>query len=639
MLLVGIGLGMCMLGSICFWLFERYNVNVAICNIFIDFAQVIAIFVGTDVPWPKNLRVLFSYMSILNLNFVELLGIECSVEMSYLFKLQMYQLAPLALFVMALFLFACLHLLAKCLKCCGGETKFQRILKRTHHLADNIIGGYLILLNILYLSLCRSALDVFNCSDTTPSDGYTYLVATHDRCWTGKHSEMLPWAVFGLVMYCILFPVLLFLVLWGNERGIERDMEMRATHDHYQRKESAFYPMSIRYGRFYKYFRPSCRQWNVVIMFRKFYIASTALLFRENPTFQLSIALMGLFGIFVAQVVFRPYWSVEEQDAFAKELFQRRKDEALYGKNIDRSTVAKLHSSAIAHGWLMKTKGSNRHKSIGEDSPSQTLSPIGENSPSHDPIPRRKFITFTSKASKKVAAEKRQSDAKVGDLMEEERATVMGSAKNTLFNLNTIEGIMLVSVICVNLAGIMLLSGQFDSLEKEELYQRDMISYAIIVIIMSSFALLASSLIREIRLARRLTKNMARAKWRVAIRKVIEINKKKRAAGKRFQDAAYDTHRNYKDDLLRNLLNEKANPKEDQSRTGSRTGSSNKVTPFNGGGNPVVVEEMDDNHYEKVTTTTRTTTTKKIKQPSARQLSVKKTSLPMIELDDDDDLL
>ena len=40
---------------------------------------------------------------------------------------------------------------------------------------------------------------------------------------------------------------------------------------------------------------------------------------------------MGMFGVFVLQVVKRPYWSVEEQDAFAKELYEREKVEAQFG--------------------------------------------------------------------------------------------------------------------------------------------------------------------------------------------------------------------------------------------------------------------------------------------------------------------
>jgi hypothetical protein len=319
--------GACLCGGLAFYLFEKYNVNVAICNIFIDFAQVIAIFIGTDVPWPDDLRTLFTYLSVLNFNLVELLGIECSVEISYANKLYMYQMAPIICLCGALVVYMLLRLLA-CLP-------FERFRRKTRSLADQVIGGYLIFFNLLYLSLCRSALDVFNCEETNPSDGFTYMVATHDRCYEegGEHMKLLPVAGIAVLVYCIGFPIFLSLVLHNNGRGIEQDMELRAKSQHYKRRTADTYNMSIRYGRFYKYFRPSCRQWNVVIMFRKFFVASTALLFRSNPTFQLSVALMGMFGVFVLQVVKRPYWSVEEQDAFAKELYEREKVQAQFGFN------------------------------------------------------------------------------------------------------------------------------------------------------------------------------------------------------------------------------------------------------------------------------------------------------------------
>jgi hypothetical protein len=326
--LVGCVFGAMCFGGLAFYLFEKYNVNVAICNIFIDFAQVIAIFIGTDVPWPDELRQLFSYLSVLNFNLVELLGIECSVEISYANKLYMYQISPILCLGVAVGVFLVLRLLA-----CLPGAMLQGFRRKSRNLADNVIGGYLIFFNLLYLSLCRSALDVFNCEETSPSDGFTYMVATHDRCYEegGEHMKLLPVAGLAIFVYCLGFPICLSLILNYNRKGIEADMKLRAKSEHVKRRSAPSYNMSIRYGRFYKYFRPSCRQWNVVIMFRKFFVASTALLFRSNPTFQLSVALMGMFGVFVLQVTKRPYWSVEEQDAFAHELYERERVEAQFG--------------------------------------------------------------------------------------------------------------------------------------------------------------------------------------------------------------------------------------------------------------------------------------------------------------------
>jgi len=71
-----------------------------------------------------------------------------------------------------------------------------------------------------------------------------------------------------------------------------------------------------------------------VIAARKFFLAATALLFRDNATFQLSIALLGMFTAFVYQVVKRPYWSIEERDAYVKDLYKRTRGRSCGCKRI-----------------------------------------------------------------------------------------------------------------------------------------------------------------------------------------------------------------------------------------------------------------------------------------------------------------
>ena len=211
--LVLCAIGACLCGGFAFYLFETYNVNVAICNIFIDFAQVIAIFVGTDVPWPDDLRTLFSYLSVLNFNLVELLGIECSIELSYADKFFMYQVAPLVLLGACLFIYGTLELAARLMH---APEKIRKL--RT--LGDNIVGGYLIVFNLMYLSLCRSAMDIFNCREMVQPDGYSYMASTYDQCYEsgGPHMEILPYAVLSVIFYCVGFPVALSTALWWNRK-------------------------------------------------------------------------------------------------------------------------------------------------------------------------------------------------------------------------------------------------------------------------------------------------------------------------------------------------------------------------------------------------------------------------------------
>jgi hypothetical protein len=55
------------------------------------------------------------------------------------------------------------------------------ILGRTNKLRSHVpalVGTTLVMMYYLYLNLCRSILDVFNCQPTTPPDGHTYLRTT-----------------------------------------------------------------------------------------------------------------------------------------------------------------------------------------------------------------------------------------------------------------------------------------------------------------------------------------------------------------------------------------------------------------------------------------------------------------------------
>jgi len=121
----------------------------------------------------------------------------------------------------------------------------------------------------------------------------------------------------------------------------------------------------------------------------------------------------------------------------------------------------------------------------------------------------------------------------------EEYEDVLKEKSSLLFNLNTIEAVMLATTVLINLAGIMLSSGQFQNLESHEKYQVDLISYTVLFAISGCMLLLSVALAREVWLARNIERNMTRARWRVAIKRQIKINRKKRARVKRFQDAVY----------------------------------------------------------------------------------------------------
>lgn len=313
--------------------------------------------------------------------------------------------------------------------------------------------------------------------------------------------RLFPFAVASLVFYAMGFPLFLGWLISRNAEAIDEDMKMRAKQEHHKRKANKNYGMALRYGRFYKYFKPECKQWNLIIALRKFFLAATALLFRDNPTFQLSIALLGMFTAFVYQVVRRPYWSIEEREKYVRDLYEKEK--------------AMIPNAAMKFINNLKVSTARKQQFVEH---------------------RRTHMKGKKTDKKKIVP---NDDGEMASLHHEEQKAVMQSAKSVLFNLNTIEGYTLASTVMVNLSGIMLLSGQFEGLDDSDEYQRDLITYTILAIIFSSFAYLAIAFLREIRFARNIGNRFIRARWRAAIRKQIAINRRKKKAALQFQDIVY----------------------------------------------------------------------------------------------------
>jgi hypothetical protein len=478
----------------CAWFLNKYNVNLAILNIMVDFFQGISLFIRADVPWPAAVRNVISLMSALNFN-IEILGIECAVDFLYSEKFAIKMIMPVATLGLLLTTYLTTFAIMKL----SEKFEWQRTLNVLKHFElfdDACIGAYIIFFYFVYLELTRTALDVFNCEDRVPSDGNSYMVSLRSEvCGEegGVQSGLVAYGVIGLIVYCIGFPIVLGFMLYTNREAIDLDMEMRALHLTHQRKKADHYPMTLRYARFYKYFKPDCKYWNIVIMGRKFFLAGTALLFRGNATFQLSIALLGMFVAFVLQIHYRPYWSVEEQQQLVKEL-RHKKNHDNISDDVKEFMALQLQMKKNAE---MKEKGA-----LGGPRQSKV-----------NPIENK---TET-----------------------EEYESVLNQNNSIIYNLNTIEAVMLATTVLINLAGIMLSSGQFQDMEREKKYQVNLITYSILLAIGGCAFLLSSALIREIWLAKNIESNMTKAKWRTVVKRQIKINKKKRARVKRFQDVVY----------------------------------------------------------------------------------------------------
>ena len=203
-----------------------------------------------------------------------------------------------------------------------------------------LIASYILVFYFIYLSVTRRALDIFNCNPVSPPDGYTYTEFTSIDCEGGicrcddpaeLQTQLKPWAVLGLVVYSIGFPIFVVFLTWFYRVQMKLDQLLRA-HGLGDTRDDAIdtvkfsprtcssrskqtYDIRKKFHKLYYHFKPGKVYWMLVILLRKFLVVIISLLFRANVAFMLSCMLLVLFASYVLQVRNRPYMSTVECDA------------------------------------------------------------------------------------------------------------------------------------------------------------------------------------------------------------------------------------------------------------------------------------------------------------------------------------
>jgi hypothetical protein len=144
------------------------------------------------------------------------------------------------------------------------------------------------------------------------------------ECWrpgtweTGMHIKMIPWALACCICYSLAFPLFLYFKFEKNKTVIFED-QLLAAQDRGDRPETnPNFKFRKRYSTMYKNYKPSHWYWVLVLLAKKLAVCFTGLLFRRNPMFQLSVALLVLFTSFTLQVLNRPFMSMEEKGEVVK---------------------------------------------------------------------------------------------------------------------------------------------------------------------------------------------------------------------------------------------------------------------------------------------------------------------------------
>ena len=273
---------------------------------------------------------------------------------------------------------------------------------RLHSHAPKLFGSVITIFYYTYLYVTTKTLSVFNCQSTNPSDGFYYMteVGTEDGlCYEeGTMQQALePWAYLAFFLYTLGFPVFCGLLLWHYQKTCFLDQVLKAgRRTDEELKAAGTYKFRKMWHRLYHYYKPQYFFWIELVLFRKFMIAITALLFRNNTLFMLSMTLLVIIVSYAIQVKYSPYMSTAEYEGIISE------NSAM----IDEVVSAKMMNLKLVQQQNQRSKAAK--------------------------LGRMSLIEFSIKAPK----------------------------MSFLHNYNTVESTLLFSAILVNLSGIMFESGQ-----------------------------------------------------------------------------------------------------------------------------------------------------------------------------------
>jgi hypothetical protein len=418
------------------WILNRKNVNIAVLSIGIDYFQVLAIFGAARIRWPSVIKELFYLLSAFNLN-IEIVAPECLVP-DVSFKQKFYAIFLLPLGVLSMFSLASVVIsLCKCVCLC----RFKDKTVWTSH-ASPLIGASLTLFYFMYIYLTRTLLDVFNCTPTSPPDGKLYLQVIFEECGIpgGTQLALLPWAICGFLLYTAGYPIGIGLWFYRNREIIMEDQLLRAIGIGDDKLSN---PRALefrrKFHRSYYQFRPDYAYfWVLFIVFRKFCIAATAILFNKNAAFQMAACLLVMFLAYSLQVKWSPYMSPSDGDLVIKQ------------HDADVFTSA-VHRKLDEYIKEVKARGRKRT--------------------------RKNLLTYDGKLN---------------------RNALLGVLTGWLFNYNTIESVMLFCGVIVSLMGIMYVAQDNAAVYLKDAQAQDSITAVVMFTIMGSVIYFFMVVITEI---------------------------------------------------------------------------------------------------------------------------------------------
>lgn len=459
-------------GCICLYMLTAMQVNIAIFTIGVDYMQILSLLRKSKVAWPDDLLFLLKYFHWFNFD-IDTTGPECAARELFTFTNKWWLKAFLPV-IGIIIAFGAIGMVKGIMwfrhTFIKKETEKQKNKRKEKEIPIGSLlkSIFVTIIYFLYLVFCKSAIDVFNCTDTDPPTGKTYLrVLPLEECWIEGGVQaglVVPASIFGL-LYCFGFPGGVYYLFQKNKDVIAKDQTLRAYGKGDSKSNNPNFAFRKAYSKLYLNFKPSHYWWIEMQIGRKLALIAISMIFQFNPAFQLAVALLLMFACFGVQVKNQPYLGFFEKGNMIKEEAEKK---ILAGL----ARVDALESMAL--GGFM-----------------------GADAITSSTIQDRIHSIRTKIVSIRVEAEKQRK--------------LVRDQEMWLFNYNVIEEFYLICAIIVNLAGIMFDSSYLEG-ERNKI-QKKILAYIIIVIILASLVFFCVVLGFEIYTAKNHIQAINKMRW------------------------------------------------------------------------------------------------------------------------------
>ncbi|KAJ3437471.1 hypothetical protein M0812_16634 [Anaeramoeba flamelloides] len=291
-------------------------------SIFINFFQVIAILPKLEFNWPIKLINFFQFFSIVNFN-IDFLALECSINLNYTEKWFIIMLLPFILILILFIIYLTLFMHSLFVKFTGPIliNKFPNLCIKSNRanqskfllpfsylryylikiflnswskenlkiFLNTCINVFVASLLILYLILALKIFEFFDCDYSSNLKKYIFQPEKSHYCFDDWWYQILPFVIIFMILYIIGIPIFFGIMLWYHSKKVnEKVFNQR---------------LSLLYSRYkIEYFF-----WEIIIIFRKFFIVIFEIYLTNYPLVQIILLICCLLLSIIIQNIYKPY--------------------------------------------------------------------------------------------------------------------------------------------------------------------------------------------------------------------------------------------------------------------------------------------------------------------------------------------